>query len=58
MNFPSHRHLDFALQVQEITLQKKQNLILNVDGYIAALLLDMMESIGFSDEQIVDYLGS
>ncbi len=37
-----HRHLDFALKVERVTALKKPNLILNVDGLIAAVLLDML----------------
>lgn len=38
----SHPHLDFALQVEKITVGKKPNLILNVDGALAAILLDLL----------------
>lgn len=34
-------HLDFALEVEKITTTKKDNLILNVDGTIAVVLLDL-----------------
>ena len=34
-------HLDFALEVEKITTGKKENLILNVDGTIAAILIDL-----------------
>ncbi len=34
-------HLDFALEVERITTGKKDNLILNVDGTIAVVLLDL-----------------
>ncbi|MBI5756847.1 MAG: ATP citrate lyase, partial [Nitrospirae bacterium] len=34
-------HLDFALEVEKITTVKKENLILNVDGTIAVILLDL-----------------
>jgi ATP-citrate lyase alpha-subunit len=34
-------HLDFALEVEKITAAKKENLILNVDGTIAAILIDL-----------------
>jgi ATP-citrate lyase alpha-subunit len=34
-------HLDFALQVEKITSAKKDTLILNVDGTIAAILVDL-----------------
>lgn len=38
----SHPHLDFALAVEKITTGKKPNLILNVDGALAAILLDLL----------------
>lgn len=50
------KHLDFALQVQAITTKKKQNLILNVDGAIAAIMLDFMAQEGFSDQEIRNYI--
>ena len=43
--FPTHAHLDFAKSVESLTLEKKSNLILNVDGYIAAMLLDIFQDI-------------
>lgn len=52
-NFPSTRHLDFALQVEKYTLKKAANLVLNVDGCIGALFLDLMESCAaFSREEM------
>lgn len=47
------RFTNFALDVEKVTTEKKGNLILNVDGAIAALLLDYMsEKEGYSDEQL------
>ncbi len=37
-----HPYFDFAKAVEAITTQKKGNLILNVDGHIAALMLDVL----------------
>ena len=34
-------HLDFALAVERVTSGKKENLILNVDGTMAAILVDL-----------------
>ena len=34
-------HLDFALEVEKVTASKKDNLILNVDGTMAAVLVDL-----------------
>ena len=38
LNIPTP-HLDFALEVEKITAAKKDNLILNVDGTMAAVLV-------------------
>ncbi len=37
-----HSYFDFAKDIEAITTQKKGNLILNVDGHIAALMLDVL----------------
>jgi citrate synthase len=51
--FSSSKYLDFALAVEKITTEKKNNLILNVDGCIAACFLDMCESSGeFTSDEI------
>ncbi len=55
-NFSLHRHLDFALEVEGITTQKRANLILNVDGCVAACLLDMLEDIGLGKEEVDELL--
>ncbi len=51
-SFPSTKHLDFALAVESLTTQKKPNLILNVDGHIAALLLDMLADLWYTSEMM------
>lgn len=43
---PYGRYLTYALEVEKLTLEKKANLILNVDGHIGVILLDIFESIG------------
>ena len=43
-NFPKTEYLDYALEVEKYTLQKANNLILNVDGCIGILFLDLMAS--------------
>ncbi len=37
-----HPHLDFARSVEKVTTAKKPNLILNVDGALAAILIDLL----------------
>lgn len=44
--------LDYALSVEAVTTQKKGNLILNVDGCIGVLLVDLLRELGFTDEEI------
>lgn len=47
------RYLRFAREVEGITTAKKSNLILNVDGAIAAIMLDILESeLGYSTKQL------
>ena len=52
-NFPSTEYLDFALEVEKITTAKRGNLILNVDGCIGVLFLDLVKSSGvFTPEEM------
>ena len=53
---PMHPYFDFAKGVEEITTQKKGNLILNVDGHIAALMLDILEQEEGYDPRQLDQL--
>jgi len=57
-NFPNTRYLDFALQVEQVTTRKKDSLILNVDGCIGVLFLDLMEGAGFSATEIKDVVSA
>lgn len=51
------RFTNFAVEVEKITTEKKGNLILNVDGAIAAVLLDYLcEKEGYSDEELKDLI--
>lgn len=43
-NSNGDKYYQFARNVEQITVTKKSNLILNVDGAIAAILLDILES--------------
>ncbi|MCX5825026.1 MAG: ATP citrate synthase [Deltaproteobacteria bacterium] len=51
-HFTSTRTLDYAMGVAEVTSSKKSNLILNVDGCIGALFVDLLAGIGYSDGEI------
>lgn len=56
-NSNDDRYLQFALSVEAITTTKKANLILNVDGVIAAILLDILESeLRYTREQLQELI--
>lgn len=44
--------LDYALSVEAVTTKKKSNLILNVDGCIRVLLVDLLKELRFPDAEI------
>jgi ATP-citrate lyase alpha-subunit len=46
------RQLNYALAVEQVTTQKKNNLILNVDGCIGVLLVDLLKELKFTDREI------
>eukprot|EP00003_Mantamonas_plastica_P006980 TRINITY_DN1578_c0_g2_i10.p1 TRINITY_DN1578_c0_g2~~TRINITY_DN1578_c0_g2_i10.p1 ORF type:complete len:644 (+),score=170.93 TRINITY_DN1578_c0_g2_i10:502-2433(+) len=49
--------LKYALEVEAITLKKASNLVLNVDGCLANLFIDLMVSCAsFSEEEITEIL--
>ena len=51
--FPATRFLDYALTIERYTLTKAPNLVLNVDGCIGALFLDLLHSSRmFTDAEI------
>lgn len=56
-HFPSTPVLDYALQVEKITTSKKPNLILNVDGLIGVVVVDLLRNSGcFTPEEASEYL--
>ena len=52
----AHPYFDFAKGIEAITTQKKGNLILNVDGHIAALMLDVLATEEGYDAAELDQL--
>ncbi len=54
--FPKTEYLDYALKVEKITTAKRDNLILNVDGCVGILFLDLLNSLGFSKQEISDII--
>ena len=56
-NFDHHKYVDYALEIEKVTLEKKDNLILNVDGMIGASMLDIFDQF-FDEEETKDLLDS
>jgi len=49
----------FAKEVEKVTTSKKANLILNVDGVIAAVLMDILsEKEGYSDSDLLELINT
>jgi succinyl-CoA synthetase alpha subunit len=55
-NFPITETLDYALEVEKLTTAKRNNLILNVDGCIGVLCCDMLRGIGYSREEVREFV--
>ncbi len=56
--FPATPLLDYALSVEQLTTSKKDNLILNVDGTIGILMVDMWRALGYSEDEIDEFIES
>ena len=56
--FPATPLLDYALTVEQLTTSKKENLILNVDGTIGILMVDMWRALGYSEVEIDEFISS
>ncbi len=57
-HFPATPLLDYAKTVEQLTTSKKENLILNVDGTIGILMVDMWRALGYSEEEINEFIES
>jgi len=57
-NFPATPLLDYARKVEQLTTSKKENLILNVDGTIGILMVDMWRALGYEEEEINEFIES
>ncbi len=56
--FPATPLLDYALEVEKETTSKKENLILNVDGTIGILMVDMWRALGYTEKEINEFIES
>ncbi|XP_067933516.1 ATP-citrate synthase-like isoform X2 [Watersipora subatra] len=56
-HFPATPLLDYAMEVEKITTSKKPNLILNVDGFVAVAMVDLLRNCGlFTREEATDLI--
>ena len=55
-NFPVTETLDYALEVEKLTTSKRNNLILNVDGCIGVLCCDMLRGIGYTRDEVREFV--
>ncbi|KAG6494630.1 hypothetical protein ZIOFF_042390 [Zingiber officinale] len=53
-HFPSVKYMEYAVQVETYTLSKANNLVLNVDGAIGSLFLDLLAGSGMFSKQEID----
>ncbi len=56
--FPKTPLLDYAKTVEQLTTSKKENLILNVDGTIGILMVDMWRALGYAENEIDEFIQS
>ena len=57
-HFTFKETVKYAKEIEKITIQKKPNLILNVDGFIAASMIDGLISVGFDHDEIEEILNN
>jgi ATP citrate (pro-S)-lyase len=56
-NFPNSDIVKYAVEVENITTAKKENLILNVDGVVGAAFVDLLRGCGaFSRQEAEEYI--
>eukprot|EP00898_Chlorokybus_atmophyticus_P001295 jgi/Chlat1/2166/Chrsp17S00189 len=53
-HFPACKYMEYAVTVESYTLTKAANLVLNVDGAIGSLFLDLLSSCGMFTQQEID----
>ncbi|KAJ7544519.1 hypothetical protein O6H91_09G081600 [Diphasiastrum complanatum] len=53
-HFPSVKYMEYAVIVETYTLSKASNLVLNVDGCIGSLFLDLLASCAMFSQQEID----
>ncbi|GJY26367.1 ATP-citrate synthase beta chain protein 2 [Tanacetum coccineum] len=57
-NFPSTKYMEYAVEVETYTLSKANNLVMNVDGAIGTLFMDLLAGSGMFTKQEIDEIVS
>ena len=52
--FPAVKYMEYAVTVETYTLTKANNLVMNVDGCIGSLFLDLLSSCAMFTQQEID----
>lgn len=53
-HFPAVKYMEYAVTVETYTLTKANNLVMNVDGAIGSLFLDLLGSCAMFTQQEID----
>lgn len=53
-HFPAVKYMEYAVTVETYTLTKANNLVMNVDGCIGSLFLDLLSSCAMFTQQEID----
>ncbi|GJW47673.1 ATP-citrate synthase beta chain protein 2 [Tanacetum coccineum] len=57
-NFPTTKYMEYAIEVETYTLSKANNLVMNVDGAIGTLFMDLLAGCGMFTKQEIDEIVS
>jgi ATP citrate (pro-S)-lyase len=56
-HFPAVKYMEYAVTVETYTMSKSNNLVMNVDGCIGSLFLDLLSSCAmFTEQEIVEII--
>jgi ATP-citrate lyase alpha-subunit len=55
-NFPKTEYLDYCLEMEKITTKISYKFIFNIGGISGALWLDLLKSLGYTDEEVKEFV--
>jgi ATP-citrate lyase alpha-subunit len=55
-NFSSTEYLDYCLEMEKITTKISDKFIFNIGGISGALWLDLLKSLGYTDEEVKEWV--